>query len=172
MSGVTDFTPVGAVVAFGGTLDNNGYWLHCDGRLLSKDDHPELFTLIQYTYGGSGNQFNIPDYRGRFLRGTSHASGNDPDASRRTGTGTASNGQPLAGNTVGSIQEDATAVPRIHFVAQINHLPTDSFQVSGETSSAAGPSGSSEHKTCNSGGDGDTRPANVYVNFYIKAKPN
>lgn len=35
-----------------------------DGRLLITSDYPELFSIIGYTYGGSGTTFNIPDTRG------------------------------------------------------------------------------------------------------------
>jgi microcystin-dependent protein len=41
-------------------------WLVCNGASISRDIYPELFNAIQYTYGGSGNNFNLPDLRGRF----------------------------------------------------------------------------------------------------------
>ncbi len=40
-------------------------WLKCDGRLLSTTDYALLFTVIGYNFGGSGNQFALPDSRGR-----------------------------------------------------------------------------------------------------------
>ena len=36
-----------------------------DGSPLSTAAYPELFTVLQYTYGGSGGTFNLPDCRGR-----------------------------------------------------------------------------------------------------------
>lgn len=46
-------------------------WLICDGRSLSKNDHPLLFDVIRYTFGGSAASFNLPDTRGRFLMNAS-----------------------------------------------------------------------------------------------------
>ena len=42
-------------------------WVPCDGRLLDRTDEElhALFALIGYTYGGSGNQFAVPDLRNR-----------------------------------------------------------------------------------------------------------
>jgi microcystin-dependent protein len=40
-------------------------WLLCDGRSLSVNDYPDLFELIGYNFGGSGNTFNIPDSRNK-----------------------------------------------------------------------------------------------------------
>src|SRR4051812_3235520 len=41
-------------------------WAACDGRMLSKDDYPDLFSLIGTTYGGDGQpMFALPDLQGR-----------------------------------------------------------------------------------------------------------
>ena len=49
----------------------------CDGRSLKKSEYPELFAVIGYTYGGSGENFNIPVFNdGRFMRST----GGDADS--------------------------------------------------------------------------------------------
>lgn len=50
---------------------NHGNWLLCDGQAVSRTDYAELFELIGTNFGaGDGiNTFNIPDYRGKFLRG-------------------------------------------------------------------------------------------------------
>jgi hypothetical protein len=64
-----------------GTLDGSrtsrypGYF-DCDGQSLSKDNYPFLFDVIGYDYGGSGNNFNLPDYRNRKLVGTGVVDGN------------------------------------------------------------------------------------------------
>jgi microcystin-dependent protein len=49
-----------------------GGWLLCDGSSLSKTGiYENLFGAILYTYGGSGDNFNVPDMRGRVTVGTS-----------------------------------------------------------------------------------------------------
>jgi microcystin-dependent protein len=40
-------------------------FLPCDGQLLDVSAYPDLFEVIGYTYGGAGNQFRLPDLRGR-----------------------------------------------------------------------------------------------------------
>jgi microcystin-dependent protein len=45
-------------------------WLPCDGRLLPIDGNELLHLLLEFKYGGSGNQFAIPDLRGRVPVGT------------------------------------------------------------------------------------------------------
>ncbi len=40
-------------------------WLKCDGRLLSKTEYALLYTVIGDSFGAVGNQFRLPDARGR-----------------------------------------------------------------------------------------------------------
>lgn len=50
---------------------NHGKWLLCNGQAVSRTTYSELFAVIG-TQFGSGNgttTFNVPDYRGKFLRG-------------------------------------------------------------------------------------------------------
>ncbi len=47
--------------------DDHLGWLRCDGRQMSKADFGILFGVIGYTFGGSGNTFNLPDARGRVV---------------------------------------------------------------------------------------------------------
>lgn len=51
----------------------------CDGRAISRETYHELFALIGTAFGSGDNltTFNIPDYRGLFLRGWSGGSGRD-----------------------------------------------------------------------------------------------
>lgn len=50
-------------------------WLLEDGRSLSRLDYPVLFAAIGYRHGGSGNNFNLPDSRGRVFTGAGQAPG-------------------------------------------------------------------------------------------------
>lgn len=61
--------PVGSVYAFLGATAPTGYLL-CDGLSYLVANYPDLHGVIGYNYGGSGLNFNVPDYRGMFLRGT------------------------------------------------------------------------------------------------------
>lgn len=50
-------------------------WMVCDGRLLPISGYEALFSLIDYTYGGSDDQFAIPDLRGRAPVGAGQGTG-------------------------------------------------------------------------------------------------
>lgn len=54
----------GMINQFAGSAAPNG-WLICDGRSIPIADKPNLFAVIGYKYGGSGDSFNIPNLKGR-----------------------------------------------------------------------------------------------------------
>ncbi len=51
--------------------ENHDNWFLCNGQEISRVAYPELFSLIGIKFGsGDGTTtFNLPDYRGKFLRG-------------------------------------------------------------------------------------------------------
>nr|NIM17914.1 hypothetical protein [Candidatus Aminicenantes bacterium]NIM84515.1 hypothetical protein [Candidatus Aminicenantes bacterium]NIN24040.1 hypothetical protein [Candidatus Aminicenantes bacterium]NIN47750.1 hypothetical protein [Candidatus Aminicenantes bacterium]NIN90684.1 hypothetical protein [Candidatus Aminicenantes bacterium] len=120
-----DTVPVGTVVAYAGKVGNSISnpsspttnieamgWMFCDGRELDIAQYPELYAVIGTIYGGyrDGRTFNIPDYRGQFLRG--HWIDSKGDNYYTQDIKTASQEKrtiPPGGdrNGVGSIQEDA-----------------------------------------------------------------
>lgn len=66
--------PIGSVIDWpGGTLPEG--WLNCDGASLSAADYPDLFAALGYTWGGSGDNFNLPDLRGRSVVGAGQGAG-------------------------------------------------------------------------------------------------
>lgn len=95
--------PVGTVKPFAGTTAPNGY-LMCDGSAVSRTTYAVLYAAIGDAFGeGDGSTtFNLPDTRGRFLRGVDGGAGNDPDAAGRTASNTGGN----TGDNVGSLQAD------------------------------------------------------------------
>jgi microcystin-dependent protein len=166
----TDFIPVGTVIASGASQPPNDRYLPCDGAKLTQAAQPALFAVIGTIYGGDANkgEFNAPDYRGRFLRGAVHAAGDlgaDPDWRVRIPSGT---GAP---QDVGSVQEDATGLPSVAFGGSVTYLPSSTVGAHGVTKGGrARVKGAKTIDTCTQGGDGDTRPVNVYVQFFIKAR--
>jgi microcystin-dependent protein len=50
-------------------------WLNCNGQSISRLTYANLFSAIGTTYGGSGNNFNVPDIQGRVVVGTGSGSG-------------------------------------------------------------------------------------------------
>ena len=69
--------PDGSYGTIDGDLDSRypGF-IECDGRSLDKTLYGDLFAVIGYTYGGSGANFNLPDYRNRKLTGCGVVDGN------------------------------------------------------------------------------------------------
>ena len=62
--------PIGSIIPFGGTVAPSGFFL-CQGEALSRTEYADLFKAIGTSFGaGDGSTtFNIPDFRGEFLRG-------------------------------------------------------------------------------------------------------
>jgi microcystin-dependent protein len=96
----SDSMPVGSVITFAGASAPLGY-LECNGAAISRATYESLFAIISTMYGaGDGSTtFNIPDYRGYFMRGWSHGSGADPDAASRI-----DRGDGTVGDNVGTKQ--------------------------------------------------------------------
>lgn len=41
-------------------------WAQCDGQMISPNENPALFSLLDTNFGGDGNSnFKLPDFRGR-----------------------------------------------------------------------------------------------------------
>ena len=66
--------PPGSIIAYTMPTAPIG-WLVCDGSAVNRVDYRALFDVIGTTFGeGDGEfTFNLPDYRGAFLRGTGTA---------------------------------------------------------------------------------------------------
>lgn len=142
-----DIYPVGAVLALGATIDAAPVWLPCDGRTLRRAEHEEIFAAIGYDYGrgSTDDEFKLPDYRGRFLKGARSV------------------------DAVGELEDFLTRAPRTPFSGQAYGLPDSQKSCSalpGNSSSRDG--GTLTLTCCTGGGDDETRPINVYVDYYIK----
>jgi microcystin-dependent protein len=60
----TDLVPTGVILKFLGTTAPTGY-LICSGQSLSTTTYADLFSVIGYTFGGSGATFKLPSQQGR-----------------------------------------------------------------------------------------------------------
>jgi microcystin-dependent protein len=159
----------GIVVAFAGNKIPNG-WELCDGRMLSRTDpkYKALFDVIGTIHGGDADpNFQLPDYRGRFLRGVDNGSERDPDAARRSAPGQNNSGN--SGAEVGSVQDDQF-LRHSHTIAGF-HLEADGgsgFDGAGmDTNSNRNHPMTHDYGTSSAGGS-ETRPKNAYVNYIIK----
>ncbi len=176
-------TPCGAITGYGGTASPYAYWIPCNGLATTKKKYPDLFTIIGDAFGGNAKgNFNVPDLRGYFLRGTNHQSSRDPNASDRSVLNAGGN----KGDNIGSLQTFATKKPlnfKIIEAGNHNHtlgnVPAESHQCVAGASGVASKgcmswtdstgvstvNGDHTHKFA--GGDLETRPENIYTNFLI-----
>lgn len=67
---LTDGLPIGAYLSYPTQKVIPAGFLIADGRILKKAEYTELFDVIGYTYGGSGDNFSLPNFSdGKFMRG-------------------------------------------------------------------------------------------------------
>jgi microcystin-dependent protein len=161
----TQAFPIGGIIMTGTDLPEGQTWMRCDGRHLKQATYRALYDVIGGLYGSNEEEdtFALPDYGARFLRGASGNTGTDPDARSRLALG---DGDP---GDIASLQLYATAPPRKEFVVSIKHLPTSTVTTGGGArTGAAAANGGKTVDPWDSGGNGDTRPVNVYLSFYIR----
>jgi microcystin-dependent protein len=176
--------PPGTIVAYGGTTAPPG-WLMCDGAFYPiGPQYQALFDRIGWAFGKpDANSFNVPDLRGRFLRGVDNGAGTDhaardPDRGSRAAMNPGGLG---TGNNVGSVQ-DANFASHNHAGSDLGHAHYGAIVsaiASGPVMGGFGtPDTETNHATVsqtgyanisigNTGGN-ETRPVNAYVNFIIK----
>jgi microcystin-dependent protein len=177
-----NLVPPGTVVAFAGPVVPGG-WLLCDGTKVERAKYPDLFSAIGTVHGsGDGaSTFNLPDYRGMFLRGVDMKAGRDPDAVTRMQAAVGGN----VGDVVGSVESFATGAPKSALGvstegAHMHNLVGGLYKGSG-ASIGSFPGGTpfllqasttdvqGAHGHTVTGGDKETRPVNASVNYIIKS---
>lgn len=149
---INTLIPAGTVMAYAGSTVPAGY-LVCNGSAVSRTTYADLFAAIGTMYGsGDGSTtFNLPDYRGMFLRGHhfGKSSGTtDPDYATRQ---------------MGAAQSD--------LIKSHQHLLPYSNGATAPSGTHATPPwqgiDSTQHSTVAFGGT-ETRPVNVSVAYIIK----
>lgn len=70
-SEASDGLKIGSYLLWSSDRTTPAGFLPADGRRLQKSEYIELFDVIGYTYGGSGEHFNLPKFNdGKFIRAT------------------------------------------------------------------------------------------------------
>ena len=144
--------------------ENHDNWLICDGQEISRSEYSQLFSVIGEKFGaGNGSTtFNVPDYRGRFLRGLGGNSAADvytlqeeklPNITAKAEL--ASIGDPDVEGALSNNGYKST----IPFSAGGGHSGTGDYALSFDASKSNSIY-SGEHVT----------PENYAVNWFIKAK--
>ncbi len=151
--------PAGVVVPFAAFAAPTG-WLECDGSAVSRTVFATLFAVLGEAYGnGDGSTtFNLPDYRGEFLRGFDNTAGNDPNAGSRTDRGDGTTGDEVGTKQLDEFESHTHSNVGFNNFLFVGAYP--GFTGSGDAYSQI-PSGAS--------GGSETRPRNVNVMYIIFA---
>jgi len=142
--------PTGMPILWALATAPSGY-LECDGSSLSRTTYAALYAVLGVTYGNvDGNTFNLPDYRGEFLRVWDNGAAVDPDRASRT-----DRGDGTAGDNMGTKQADqykSHSHSRQFYTGSGSSGPSKSDNALNSTTPSTGASGGNE-----------TRGTNVYV---------
>lgn len=138
---LTDGLPIGAYLSYPSQKTIPAGFLIADGRSLKKSEYAELFNVLGYIYGGSGENFNLPNFSdGKFMRS-------------------------IGGNaaTLGVVQQDeikshSHGIGQQPGIGQSNNGGTGGFV------------GQNSYMQSGATGGNETRPYNMAVVVIIKAK--
>lgn len=177
--------PPGSIQAYGAETPPSG-WLVCDGSAVSRTTYATLYAIIgtSFGYGDNSTTFNLPDLRGRFLRGHADGQAMDPDRAARTAMATGG----ATGDNVGSVQGHAfqthTHVQNSHghsytkgavdgsgsssTVMGANYGGTPTSYSGAITAAIATNQNAAASGTNSQTSTSETRPVNASVTFLIK----
>lgn len=143
---------------------NHGNWFLCNGQAISRTTYADLFAIIGTNFGvGDGSTtFNLPDYRGKFLRGLGGNSAANiyitqaeglPDITGSAGQGIQNWSSGIAGSANGAFQSTSN----FRNSAQGEYASaTSGFTFAASRSNAI--YGASQHVT----------PINQAINYFIR----
>lgn len=146
-------------------------WLVCDGARLQVHEYPDLFNVIGKMYDPTNDNetFQLPDFRGYFLRGLATDDSVDKGFNERKGY----KKRDEPGTGIGSVQE---CMVQMHEHSYIDYPPGKTLP--GKSGVIGTPKKNDTYttnlysddtgKTVLSGTE--TRPVNIYINFIIKAR--
>ena len=141
---------------------NHGNWFLCNGQAIDRQVYSELYDIIGTNFGaGDGvTTFNLPDYRGKFLRGLGGNSASDIYTTQAEGLPEISGTFYLTGASgshgtfSGAFYEEKSSNGYAHGSAGDTTNPTVGFKASRSNSIY----GASNHVT----------PINQAINYFIK----
>lgn len=155
--------PIGFIMLYAAesfTTAMAGVWLECNGAVLARTSYPDLFNIIGTRFGyTSSSTFKIPDLRGQFVRGWSHGTGIDPEASSRTDSG-----DGTVGDHVGTRQADANPSHTHQFLTYGSTMSNGDGGVGTEYYS----NGQDPRAVVSSFGGNEFRPLNIAFMYIIR----
>jgi microcystin-dependent protein len=151
------YLPVGSIIA-SGTAVELLQWQPCAGQVLLISEFKDLFKVIGTSFGGDGKTtFELPDLRGRFLRGC---------LARTRGQRNRGDAPPAPGID----QDAATAMPHNPFTLAVAGYPSGSNKIIDYGTGTKLLKVEGSKVLGFNGGDAETRPINIYVQHLIKVR--
>jgi microcystin-dependent protein len=148
--------PIGGMILWATDTAPANY-LPCEGGEYSTTEYAALYAVIGTRYGAGDGTFKVPDFRGLFVRGWSHASNVDPDAGSRT-----DRGDGTTGDNIGT-KQGTQNLAHTH-TTQIAHS-----QMQSGGSYVLSPTGSGPFPyTSNESGGSESRPKNISMLYIIR----
>jgi hypothetical protein len=159
--------PIGSIVMWPKETSPTN-WLECNGASLLRSAYPDLFAVIDVTFGVpvDGTHFYIPDLRGMFVRGWNNSKipaipGDPVPGSRQAGL--AGHGQ-YSGDRVGSTQ----------FSDNLSHAHTEQIPFTAAVLGGADPGTRAYSEPAGTAFTGlsggvEARPGNISLMYIIKA---
>lgn len=140
---------------------NHDNWLLCNGQAISREDYPDLFKLMGVNFGkGNGvTTFNVPDYRGKFLRGL----GGGSAANMHTAQSDALQGHMHAATNISVCDTNAGRGNAFITTGSSNYVANFNLPVLAKGLISDAANGTPRVAK-------ETRPINYAVNYFVKAK--
>ena len=154
-----DTSPTGTIIMYGTDTPPTGY-LECDGSEIDRTTYADLFAVIGTTWGaGDGSTtFDLPDFRGEFLRGWDNGRGIDSGRAFATDQDFAIENITGSFSVTGSFS--GVSADGVFDIAATSLNSTDGFSNNGRTVDF---DASTVVNTAN-----ETRPRNVSILYCIK----
>jgi hypothetical protein len=155
--------PSSTIIGWTRSTPPDGY-LECDGASVARSAYPDLFAAIGTSYGSADEEsFDLPDFRGEFLRGWSHGSGGDPNAGGRSDRGDGTVGDQVGTRQGHELQSHGHNMGRWVGGSPGYQYP---FPDPGQNNALLDDGG--PHANVQPTGGSETRPRNVNVMWLIK----
>ena len=142
--------PIGGMVAWPSPNAAPTGFIEANGQSLNRNSFPALFSVLGYTWGGSGDNFNVPDMNNRYLRGTT--------VPGTVGTPVGSDSVTLAQNQIPSHSHDISHTHNVNHSHAVGHShaagTSGSGGAHGHDASGSSTGGSHAHNTSIGAGTG------------------
>lgn len=147
--------PVGALIM--GPVNTMAGFLLCNGQAVSRTDYAALYNVIgtAFGFGDGSTTFNVPDYRGCFLRGLGGDSAADMYTKQAMGL------PNITGNVIS--QEDSRTRVSGAFYRSGANSDRPSYASNGGLVSMDASRSNSVYGAAN-----EVRPVNFAINYFIK----